>query len=698
MRTILSLLVLMLPFGALAGTWTDLDVTYIERVPHTKSLHGMVKYEIRHQPALSEAGREQAKKLEPDEGEQVTFLCHVVNKSDHAVTEVAADVLIDGKVVKEAVKNEMAAGASWTVEVPWKWQAGEHTIECRVDPQDNIREDCEANNALTDRIDGLGLRFFVTQRCYDDFNSLLNMSGSKSFEDYLQYHLSEMNRTFKEAVYPCTPQGCSERVRFDQLYICEDNDAMKARQLELDGSDHQGGWSFDSWDRQNIRAAVLDSGLCHELMHQLGVIDLYTFNCSPSGNTIPDKDGNPVGIGFYWHDQECVMIRCGAWYRNFDEYRIRNGRLVPMEMWGPPVNKVSEHTALGLELQKGRPRGYFGDYLWPMPQQVYIRALDSAGRPIEDAEVKCYQTLKAGHAHKKASIDETPKTEGKTDASGRIALKNSPVPEVEPSFMGFEMKPNPFGRVNNHGQESTMFVTISARGQTEYRWLTVSMLNLAYWQGHQDTYTVTYRTKVPVSAGHPGVKAPDVELNSLTLSWEPVKDAASYRIYGLNRIATEIDGSWYTLVTETSRMLYDLENSDHPHYGFVVTSLDESGNESAFSNIARMPPSWTLKQAYGFGLGGPGEWRLQRYVFPQKLEWLLTQVEFDLPNRPIEDALYTVNFRVKPGYYASFQVDAEGNADGGLYGGAQFSAHAVEFFEREMAIVELDAKIRYENK
>ena len=532
----------------------------------------------------------------------------------------------------------------------------------------------------------------MTRKCYDDFNSLLNMVGSRSFEDYIQYHLSEMNRTFKEAVYPFTPNGVSERVRLDQLYVCEDNDAMKALQKERNASDHQGGWSFDVWDRQDIRATTLDSGLCHELMHQLGIIDLYTLNCSPGGNTVPGPDGKPINVGFYWDDMECVMIRCGGWYKNFDEYRSRNGRLAPMEMWGPPLNKISEHTAMALEIQKGRPRGYFGDYLWPMPKTVYIKVLDSQGNPVVDADVKVYQTLKAGHAHRKASLDTEPKTEGRTDSSRRIALKNYPVPEVEPSFQGFTMKPNPFGRVNNHGQESTMFIVISAGGQTEYRWLPITTLNLAYWQGNEDEYTVTYRTKIQPWYSDPGTNPTEVKLDSTTLSWKPVERAKAYRIYGLNRIATEKDASWYTFIAETPRTIHDLSNSDHPHYAFVVTSVSKSGNESRFSNIVEMPPSWTLRQAYGFGLGGPGEWRLKRYVFEQKLRWLLSQVEFDLPNREIEEPKYTVHFRMKPGYYAWFQVDGEGNADGGMYGGAKFSESAVEFFEREMEIAELDRK------
>jgi hypothetical protein len=686
------LISILFPAVAMCDSWTDLNVTYIERVPHTRSLHGMLDYRVRHLPWLTEEGREQTKKLEPDEGEEVKFLCRIVNRSDRELQSVGAVALIDGRLVTSGSKKTLAPGETWVFEVPWQWRNGEHTIECRVDLQDNIKEDCESNNSLVDRIDGLGFRFFVTQRCYDSFNSRLNMVGSKSFEDYLQYHLSEMNRTFKEAVYPFTPNGCSERVRFDQLYVCEDNDALRALQKELGKSDHQGGWSFDVWDQQAIRATTLDSGLCHELMHQLGVIDLYTLNCSPSGNTLPGPDGEPIGVGFYWDDQECVMIRCGGWYKNFDVYRFRNGRLVPMEMWGPPLNKVSAHTAAALEIQKGRPRGYFGDYLWPMPETTHIRVLDSAGMPVEGAEVKCFQTLRAGHAHRKASLGTEPKTEGKTDADGRITLKNYPVPEVEPSFQGFTMEPNPFGRVNNHGQESTMFVTISAKGQTEYRWLPITALNLACYIGNEKEYTVTYRTKVPPKGTR--VSAPKARLDDTALEWTDVRGAASYRVYGLNRVATENDASWYSLVTETSRTVYDLPVSDHPHYAFVVTSIDEEGNESAFSEAVKMPPSWELRQAYGFGVGPPEAWNLKRYVFPQKLEWLQSQVEFDLPNQEISEPRFAVRFRVHPGYYARFTVGEDGSADGGIYGGAKFSDMAIQFLEREIAVDAFDKERR----
>jgi len=462
---------------------------------------------------------------------------------------------------------------------------------------------------------------------------------------------------------------------------------MQGKQREMNDSDHQGGWAFDVWDRQDIRAKTLDSGLCHELMHQLGVIDLYNLNCAPEGNSLPSPDGKTIGVGFYWADQECVMIRCGGWYINYDEYRSVGGELVPMEMWGPPLNKLSEHTAAALEVQKGRPRGYFGDYLWQMPKTTNIRILDSLGEPVSDAEVKCYQTLKSAHAHKKADLNTTPATEGKTDKTGKITLKNYPVPEVEPSFQGFTMKPNPYGRVNNHGMESTFFITISARGQTEYRWLPITILNLAFWTGNEDEYTVTYRTKIPPKEMK--LSLPKVSLEGTALSWKAVDGVSYYRVYGLNRIATEKDGSWYTFIGSTQRNIFDLPTTDAPHYAFVVTSVDEKGMESGFSEQVMMPPSWSLKQAYGFNLGKAAEWSLKRYVFKQQLEWVLSNVEFDSPNQEVTEAKYAVSFRVKPGYFATFQVNDEGIGDGGIFGGAKFTEAAVEFFRRELALQEI---------
>ncbi len=64
MKWTTALILVLVPIAALCGEWIDLNVTYIERVPHTKSLHGKLKYHVRHLPSLTDEAREQVRKLE----------------------------------------------------------------------------------------------------------------------------------------------------------------------------------------------------------------------------------------------------------------------------------------------------------------------------------------------------------------------------------------------------------------------------------------------------------------------------------------------------------------------------------------------------------------------------------------------------------------------------------------------------------
>ena len=48
---------------------------------------------------------------------------------------------------------------------------------------------------------------------------------------------------------------------------------------------------------------------------------------------------------------------------------------------------------------------------------------------------------------------------------------------------GFTQKPNPFGTIQTNGRNANMFLSITARGYTEYRWLDLYMLNREWFVG-----------------------------------------------------------------------------------------------------------------------------------------------------------------------------------------------------------------------
>jgi len=78
---------------------------------------------------------------------------------------------IDGSTVATGTMTNLAAGEERVVTLDWTWQAGDHDVTFTVDPNDQIAEESEANNELTDRVNGIIVGFWVEQSVYDYFHT-----------------------------------------------------------------------------------------------------------------------------------------------------------------------------------------------------------------------------------------------------------------------------------------------------------------------------------------------------------------------------------------------------------------------------------------------------------------------------------------------------------------------------------------------
>ena len=88
-----------------------------------------------------------------------------------------------------------------------------------MDPDNKIDEICEINNRLTDPTWGIGLTIRAWDEAnYKGFRSTPNLWGSYSFEDWCQAHIQEWRKAFREAIYPATPQGILQGIRFDGIF------------------------------------------------------------------------------------------------------------------------------------------------------------------------------------------------------------------------------------------------------------------------------------------------------------------------------------------------------------------------------------------------------------------------------------------------------------------------------------------------
>jgi hypothetical protein len=221
-----------------------------------------------------------------------------------------------------------------------------------------------------------------------------------------------MNGVMAGSAYPATaPQGILERVRVDDVKVMSREDIVKGENTpQRFGFD--GGWNFyddafgkpNGWFEFHIKddfVSRVDTGLLHELTHQIGIIDMYCIVVSPHWNHVRDEDGDPVMIGYHTKRPHPPSpsprvgrgqggeVGGGGPAVDFD------GTVMPALCFTADANgnvKVgpqgtfaaySEETAGALNALRGLRRGHFGLYRFDLPAQSFVQVLDNTGQPVE---------------------------------------------------------------------------------------------------------------------------------------------------------------------------------------------------------------------------------------------------------------------------------------------------------------------------
>src|SRR3989338_10989078 len=183
------------------------------------------------------------------------------------------------------------------------------------------------------------------------------------------------------------------------------------------------------------------------------------------------------------------------------EVRDRNGQLIPISLVSPTGgDSLWEHpglmgggniqpyidgtdydieTAAALNTHAGKRRGYFGEYLFDMPQSVSLKIIDQTGAPLPNATVAFYQKNPGTE-----NIDNIPEFTGTTNSDGLVLLPNRHAISVT-TATGHSLHNNPFGQIRVTGENGTMFVKVKSGNQEGHGWLFVTDLNVAYWSGNQ---------------------------------------------------------------------------------------------------------------------------------------------------------------------------------------------------------------------
>ena len=473
----------------------DLDVLWIERDPKYE------RYNVRYEKSkidlnvpLGICANKDAKH-DPDTGETVTWTAHIQNKARARVGSPDPQALggryewiLDGKVVARGDIPPLKRRDRHDVQWQWTWDPADHDLTFRIIP--NGEDLCDDNNELTIRTNALIIKHMIERGAIAQMELKYNMLGSRSAEDYLQGQIRYMNQIMEGSKYPFAPNGIEQRVMIGIIEYVDDYECVelgwgpyRVGELDLRADGGRGvsalpnpwGTGAAMWEFHAC-AGRPDGAWIHELGHQIGLIDDYQLITEPEDNLVN-------GVGF-----------------NYDNRGIMGGgNITPHENPGEDIyGYYSPSNVQGLNVTKGKRRGYFGEYLYCIPKQNTLLILDEKGKPIADAAITLYQPgwITTEEGHKKGRvIDDIPEHEGRTDAAGRFPLKNRPA-DHHTTETGCTLRDNPFGPIHVVGFNSVMLIIVAKDDVERYGFITVPDFNIAWMSGHKDHAELPVTVKV----------------------------------------------------------------------------------------------------------------------------------------------------------------------------------------------------------
>ena len=469
----------------------DLGVTYIERLPRYQKYQlayfrdGNCPYPFDEfkGPVLC-PGQADLKRW-PDPGEPIELTAFVWNFGNWPSGPFDYEWKLNDETLEAGSHEGLESGkyAEFTLMTEWPGEESNPTVTFAVDTQSKIDELVEDNNVVVDWIKGYTLGFYFSPVAYESLR-LSNQVGRKiqSAEHWVHNNITRLNELLAEA-------GLEDRVRAELFYITDEPYLSQKHDLHffLDGwwgiwdfnpgdPEHKGHFNLENYtDRPDIEHALL-----HELMHQLGVIDLYRMYVDAPTVLLPDanRPGQKAGCGTdYWPDEWIC-------------YRLPEG-ISDLMSTGPLI--IGSHTAGGLRSNTGHRRGFYGEYLYDTPETTVLRIVDQAGKSLPNVSLRLFQyEYKPGEGH---LVDAVPEFELTTDASGSVVLPNRGITGIV-TETGHQLKPNPFGVIDVVGTNGTFLIEMEG-ACTNYEWLTITELNLAYWRGDTDEAVFTKKLRCP---------------------------------------------------------------------------------------------------------------------------------------------------------------------------------------------------------
>ena len=469
----------------------DLGVTYIERLPRYQKYRlayfrdGNCPYPFDEfkGPVLC-PGQADLKRW-PEPGEPIELIAHVWNFGNGPSGPFDYEWKLNNETLEVGRHGGLESGGhtQFVLYTEWPGEESNPTVTFAVDTPNDIEELIEDNNVVVDWIKGYTLGFYFSPVAYESLR-LSNQVGRKiqSAEHWVHNNITRLNELLAEA-------GLEDRVRAELFFITDEPYLSQKHDLHFFLDGWWGIWDFDTGDPEHKGHFNLENytdrpdiehALLHELMHQLGVIDLYQLYVDAPTVLLPDanRPGQKAGCGTDYWPAEWIC------------YRLPEG-ISDLMSTGPLI--IGSHTAGGLRSNTGHRRGFYGEYLYDTPETTVLRIVDQAGKSLANVSLRLFQyEYKPGEGH---VVDAVPEFELTTDASGSVVLPNRGITGIV-TETGHQLKPNPFGVIDVVGRNGTFLIEMEGEC-TNYEWLTVAELNLAYWRGHTDEAVFTKKLRCP---------------------------------------------------------------------------------------------------------------------------------------------------------------------------------------------------------
>lgn len=456
----------------------DLEVLAIEReprypryFPHWEPFtidEGFAKVQMTFATGLDRGQTPETQRW-PYPGEKVTFSAVLFNRGNRPATNGRLRWFIDGSESGPVDVPEIGPGETLRIPANWSWKPDRHEIGVIVDcPRDAE----ESNNRLTRATDALELTFEVEEGYRVRFNARTDQverPAADSIASWIHHHLDRFNEMFES-------KQCKTRITAGRLAYVPDNAPPIDDNLIV---------TFDGRFPERFRArdkdwrlggsgyyrpeSDIDFGFLHEMGHQLGLIDLYRLNLESGQNKV---NGQMFRIGDF------LMSSCGE--------------------------ELSQHSARALDSWHGHRRGYYGQYLYDLPDTIVIKLVDDQIKTVANAPVRIYQKIQPAEGGEQ--IWPTQKFEGTTDELGLYELPNV---KIDPrcavaTAVSRPLKPNPWGHVAAVGYSGLFLIEVPRdSGRALYAWLPITEANLAYWSGRRDRTVITLQVRPIEKQGPP---------------------------------------------------------------------------------------------------------------------------------------------------------------------------------------------------